>query len=52
MSNTLTQSPYVNRFEEMLRPLQLRLAELERNLDSIKDNHPDKQKARLDLLRN
>ena len=51
MSETLTQNnPYVNRFEKMLEPLQLRLVELEKNLDSIKDDHPYKQQARLDVL--
>ena len=34
----------------MLEPLQLRLAELENNLNSIKDDHPYKQQARLDVL--
>ena len=46
----MTQSPYVNRFERLLEPLQLRLAELQKNLDSIKDDHPDKQKTKLDVL--
>ena len=41
---------YVQRFVDMLKPLQSRLSELEQNLDSIKDDHPDKQKARLDVL--
>lgn len=51
MSNTLTQNnPYVNRFENMLKPLQSRLLELEQNLDSIKDDHPDKQQSRLNVL--
>ena len=51
MSNTLTQNnPYVTRFEDMLKPLQSRLSELEQNLDSIKDDHPYKQQARLDVL--
>ena len=34
----------------MLEPLQLRLVELENNLNSIKDDHPYKQQARLDVL--
>ena len=50
MSNTLTQNPYVTKFENMLKPLQSRLSELELNLDSIKDDHPYKQQARLDIL--
>ena len=51
MSNALTQNnPYANRFEKMLKPLQSRLDELEKNLDSIKDDHPYKQQARLDVL--
>ncbi len=50
MSNTLTQNPYINRFEKMLKPLQSKLSELEIKLDSIKDNHTDKQKARLNVL--
>jgi hypothetical protein len=41
---------YVQRFADMLESLQSRLSELEQNLDSIKDNHPEKQKARLDVL--
>lgn len=41
---------YVQRFADMLEPLQSRLAELEQNLDSIKYDHPGKQKARLDVL--
>lgn len=51
MSSTLTQNnPYTQRFQDMLKPLQSRLSELEQNLDSIKDDHPDKQKVRLDVL--
>ena len=41
---------YLQRFENMLKPLQSRLSELEQNLDSIKNDHPDVQKARLDVL--
>ena len=41
---------YVTRFEKMLEPLQSRLLELEQNLDSIGDDHPYKQQARLDIL--
>lgn len=41
---------YVQRFADMLKPLQSRLSELEQNLDSIQDDHPEKQKARLDVL--
>ncbi|WP_316505591.1 hypothetical protein [Nitrosopumilus sp.] len=50
MSSTLTQSPYVNRFENMLEPLQLRLVKLENDLNSIKDDHPYKQQSRRDIL--
>ncbi|MCA9812992.1 MAG: hypothetical protein KC483_09060 [Nitrosarchaeum sp.] len=53
MSNTVmpeVREKYVQRFADMLEPLQSRLTELEQNLDSIKDDHPDKQKARLDVL--
>ncbi len=50
MSSTLTQNPYISRFEEMLKPLQSELSELEQKLDSIKNDHPDKQKTRLDIL--
>ncbi len=49
MSNILT-SPYTQRFEDLLKPLQSKLSELEQNLDSIKDDHPYKQQARLDVL--
>ncbi len=49
MSNTLT-SPYTQRFEDLLKPLQSKLSELEQNLDSISDDHPYKQQARLDVL--
>ena len=49
MSNILT-SIYTQRFENMLKPLLSKLSELEQNLDSIKDDHPDKQKVRLDIL--
>ena len=48
--NTLTQNLYTNRFEEMLKPLQSELSELEQKLNSIKNHHPDKQKTRLDIL--
>ena len=50
MNNTLTQNPYVTRFEKMLEPLQSRLSKLEIKLDSIDDNHPDKQQSRLNIL--
>ena len=53
MSNTVmseVRKKYIQRFADMLEPLQSRLAELEQNLDSIKDDHPDKQKVRLDVL--
>ena len=51
MSNTLTQNnPYTNRFEEMLKPLQSKLSKLEIKLDSIDDNHPDRQQSRLNVL--
>ena len=50
MSNTMTQNPYVTRFEKILKQLQSKLSELEQNLDSIKDDHPDKQQDRLDVL--
>ncbi|MDH3501614.1 MAG: hypothetical protein OEL69_03790 [Nitrosopumilus sp.] len=43
MNNTLTQNPYVTRFEEMLKPLKSKLSKLEIKLDSINDNHPHKQ---------
>ena len=47
----MTQNnPYVTRFENMLEPLQSRLSELEQNLDSIGEDHPYKQQARLDVL--
>ena len=41
---------YVQRFADMLESLQSRLAELEQNLNSIKDDHPGKQKTRLVVL--
>ena len=41
---------YVQRFADMLKPLQSRLSELEQNLDSIRDDHPGKQKARLEII--
>ena len=41
---------YVQRFVDMLESLQSRLAELEQNLDSIRDDHPSKQKTRLEVL--
>ena len=41
---------YVQRFVDILESLQSRLAELEQNLDSIKDDHPGKQNARLKVL--
>ena len=51
MSNTLTQNnPYTTRFEEMLKPLQSKLSKLEIKLDSIDDNHPDKQQSTLNVL--
>ena len=51
MSSTLTQNnPYISRFEKMLKPLQSELSELEQKLDSIKNDHPYKQKTRLDIL--
>ncbi len=50
MSNTLTQSPYVNRFERLLESLQSKLSKLETKLDSIDDDHPDKQQSRLNVL--
>ena len=50
MSNTLTQNPDISRFEEMLKQLQSELSDLEQNLDSIKDDHSDKHKTRLDIL--
>ena len=53
MSNRVmseVREKYVQRFADMLKPLQSRLSELEQNLDSIKDDHPEKQKARLDVL--
>ncbi len=53
MSNTIMtqiRELYLQRFENMLKPLQSRLSELEQNLDSIKNDHPDVQKARLDVL--
>ncbi|WP_316506079.1 hypothetical protein [Nitrosopumilus sp.] len=51
MSNTLTQNnPYISRFKDMLKPLQSKLSKLETKLDSIDDNHPDKQQSRLNVL--
>ena len=51
MSNTLTQNnPYVSRFEDILKPLQSKLSKLEIKLDSIEDNHPDKQQSTLNVL--
>ena len=53
MSDTVmseVREKYVQKFADMLKPLQSRLSELEQNLDSIKDDHPGKQKARLDVL--
>jgi len=53
MSNKVmseVREKYVQRFGDMLNPLQTRLSELQQNLDSIKDDHPGKQKARLDVL--
>jgi len=41
---------HTQRFADMLESLQSRLSELEQNLDSIKDNHPGKQNARLEVL--
>ena len=49
MSNILT-SPYIQRFENILKPLQSRLSKLEIKLDSIDDNHPHKQQSRLNVL--
>ena len=51
MSNTLTQNPYVNRFEDILKPLQSKLSKLEKKLDSIDDDHPDKQQSTLNVLK-
>ena len=53
MSNTVMpkiREKYMQRFADMIEPLQLRLTELEQNLGSIKEDHPDKQKTRLDVL--
>jgi len=51
MSNTLTQNnPYISRFEDMLKPLQSKLSKLEIKLNSIDDNHPDKQQSTLNIL--
>ena len=51
MGNTLTQNnPYVNRFEDMLKPLQSKLSKLEIKLNSIDGNHPDKQQSTLNVL--
>lgn len=47
----MTQNnPYVPRFENMLKSLQSKLSQLETKLDSIKDDHPDKQQSRLNVL--
>ena len=46
----LTQSPYVTRFENMLESLQSKLSKLDTKLNSIDDNHPDKQQSRLNVL--
>ncbi|MGI9566698.1 MAG: hypothetical protein ACR2LL_06760 [Nitrosopumilus sp.] len=51
MSNTLTQNnPYVPRFEKLLKSLQSKLSKLEIKLDSIDNDHPDKQQSRLNVL--
>ena len=50
MSNIMTQNPYIPRFEDMLKPLQSKLSKLEIKLDSIDDNHPDKQQSTLNVL--
>ena len=41
---------YVARFEDMLESLNSKLPELEQELDSIPDGHPDKQQTRLGVL--
>ena len=50
MSNSMTQNPYVIRFEERIEPLKSKLSKLELKLDSIDDNHPHKQQSRLNVL--
>jgi len=47
----MTQNPYIPRFEDMLKPLQSKLSKLEIKLDSIDDNHPDKQQSTLNVLK-
>ena len=46
----MTQNPYVQRFQDMLKPLQVQLLELETNLDSIQNSHPNRQKVILAVL--
>lgn len=48
--NNILINPYTQRFENMLKPLQSKLSKLEIKLDSIKDDHPDKQQSRLNVL--
>ena len=53
MSNRVmfeVREKYVQRFADMLKPLQFRLSDLEQNLNSVKNNHPEKQKTRLAVL--
>ena len=57
MSNTVAESKqektrqaYIDRFEKNIPVLKNRINELEQNLNSIDNDHPDKQKTRLEIL--